>query len=134
MQIRVIIKTPPGCARSTEVNVRKIILGAFKKTIETVINEDDSELLWLLDCTPSECVKITQAVGRFNMTMKLVATNKQVKWLLKTTHMTTEQDLRRLEDALTNNTDIEVVKYATAKELANDSKSIFSKVKDKLKF
>lgn len=132
MQIRVLINTPKGEASKTEAKVRPFILG-LKKPVSITINDDDSQLLWLIEGNTREIEKISQSVARFEVTMNLIVRNKQMKWILTKMGGAKKEDFDKLEDMLLNQTEIEVVKYATAKELAEDSKSIFAKIKDKIR-
>jgi len=132
MQVRVLITTPEGCAKHTEEQLRRFILIGHKKPFFTAINDNDSEVAWLIEGTPKDVFKLTRAVCMYYKVANMVTSNNIAKKSIQLMTGATKEQMLQLKDALSNNTKVEVVKYATAQELVNDEKSIFSKIRDKI--
>jgi len=130
MIVKILIRTPKGRARSAEKKLRPVLLG-IKTVKEMYTNKDDNEILWIIEGTPRKIEKITNKVSQFRFLMQALLDNKLVKKTIRKKLSKESED--ELLDMLINQTDIEVVKEATARELEKDSQSIFSKIKEKFK-
>jgi hypothetical protein len=107
MIIKIRIKTPKGAATGMEKKLRKLILGI--KTNPTIsINEDDSEVEWVVDVGPDRLLKIQKSVTMFDMLVKKAFNNRIVKkMVIKQVGL---KGAKELSDMLFNHTEIEVIK------------------------
>ena len=130
MRIQILIRTPKGQAAKTEKKIRSFILG-MRKTMITDTNDDDNEIVWVLDCTPRDMQKVVKNVNMFHTIMSMAINNRVIRSIIKSKIDKNQQ--KELDEMLLNQTSVEIIKQARAKELANDSKSVFAKIKDLFK-
>ena len=132
MQVRVLITTPKGCAKQTEARLKKFILIGIKKPMSTYVNDNDSQLVWLIEGNAKDVFKLTQAVNRYFIVAKQVVSNNMAKRGIKLMTGATNDQMEQLKESFMNNTTVEVIKEATALELCQDDRSIFSKIKERI--
>lgn len=125
MEIKIKIKTPPGQALFTQHSVGMLILGTTK-TKETYVNDDKSELIWVIDAPIRKIMDITRKIGMFNAYLKVVLTNPKVRKLAD------GQDvLNKVDAMLMENTKIEIIREADAHELVEANETFWDRVKNK---
>lgn len=124
MELKLRIKTPPSRAGFMQDTVGVFLkLGVRPK--ETYINEDKSELVWLIDTDPRRYVDICKKVALFDSITKNILANKHVRKLADNQHVIDE-----VEKMCKEQTEIEVIKDATAQELVDANKTWLQRVKE----
>ena len=131
VKIRILIKTPPGHAKDVEQSLRPWLL-QLKRPDITAFNEDESEIGWIIQCTPKEFVRIRAGVNMFHKVMKDTLNNPLVKHF-GINKLKSEQEKQQFKDMINNQTEVEIISEATAQELAENSKSVFARLKDWIK-
>jgi len=129
MEAKILIRTPKGAAKGAEGKL-KLLIG-IDKNAEVFFNEDDDEILWIIKGDSRRVDKSIQKVYSFNAIMVNFMNNAMVK---KTVHkLLKEKDAMELYDMLLNQTEIEIVKFNEEEEYKKNPKSVFQKIKDRLK-
>jgi hypothetical protein len=129
MEAKILIRTPKGNARGAEQKLRLII--GIKKDVEVFFNDDDDELLWIVKGDSRRVDKAMQNVYRFNAIMLNFMNNSIVKKTVR--KLLKEKEADELYDMLLNQTEIEIIKYDKEQELLKDSRSVFQKIKDRIR-
>lgn len=129
MEAKILIRTPKGSAKGAEEKLR-LIIGMDKKP-EVFFNEDDDEILWIVKGDSRRVDKAMQNVYRFNAIMLTFMNNSLVKKTVR--KLLKEKEAEELYDMLLNQTEIEIIKYDREQELLKDSRSVFQKIKDRLR-
>jgi hypothetical protein len=128
VKIRIQIKTPKGHAQDVEQSLRPWLL-QLKRPDVTAYNDDDSEIGWILQCSPREYVRIRAGVNMFHKIMKDTLNNPLVKHF-GINKLKSEKEKQTFREMINNQTEVEIVSEATAQELAENSKSVFSRLKE----
>jgi hypothetical protein len=126
MEVKIMIRTPKGQAKGTEKKFRYFIpIGGIIK--ETLINDEDSEMIWVIDAPYRKVLEIQKRVNWYSHSVGAVMGNKKFKKLVN------EDQKEELEDMLNNQTSIEIIKEATANEIVEANKTWWQRVKEKFK-
>lgn len=129
MEAKILIRTPKGAAKGAEGKL-KLLIG-IDKNAEVFFNEDDDEILWIIKGDSRRVDKSIQKVYSFNAIMVNFMNNGMIK---KTVHkLLKEKDAMELYDMLLNQTEVEIVKFNEEEEYKKNPKSVFQKIKDRLK-
>lgn len=134
MQVRILLTTPKGQARRTMQTLKAVTFVQrflfLHGKIDFHANDEDTQVL--LDCegSPRVCFDLQKEVARFRATMLSVEGNKLVKKFINA--RSTEEERGQLHDMLVNGTRMEIVKQAEAEELAQDEKSLFARIREKI--
>ena len=115
MQLKVLIKTAPGHAKSIEYQLRPFIIGR-SKLHKIYANKKNDKMLWLIECKGNDWSRITKNVSRFDYVMKGILSNRVVRGLAK---LTKEQQ-KELDGMLTNQTEVDIVKELEMPELLKE--------------
>lgn len=131
MICRVLIKTPVGQASGTEAKLRTFIVGKNSKITNDIrINDQNSEIIWEIDCDVKTMLKITRNVTMYDQFVKGVFDNKTaLKAIRKLAD--SEEDVKKLQEMLNGQTSIEIIKEATAQEIVEGQKSWWQSMKEK---
>lgn len=132
MKVRIRIRTPKGYARSTELRMRPMIIGkANKLTNKVYANKNDDTIIWIVEGGVRDIMRISNNVNKYELIIKGVFNNKMFKkvYLKKLS----EQGKKDLKNLLTDQTKIDVVKEASAEELIESKKTVWSRIKEKIK-
>ena len=132
MKVKIRIRTPKGYAKSTELQLRPLIIGKTKRlTNDTYANKKDNEIYWEVEGNPRDIFRITRNVNRYSMIIDGAFNNKMFKkvYLKKLS----DEGKKELKDMLSNQTQVDVIKEATAQELDEMDRSMWSKMKEKFK-
>lgn len=127
MKLKIHIRTPKGQATGTEKKLRPFILGK-KKAHQLWVNKDDNQIVWEIEGTVRECLKINKNVARFDFITRKVFDSKMLKKTLRKKLEPGQEE--ELKDMLLNQTSVEVVKEATAQEMVEANKTWWEKVKE----
>ena len=107
VRIRIQIKTPKGYAASTSNKVKPFIIGTKKiNNHEVYANKKDDTIIWIIDCSPKDLIRIQRNVILFDKTTKTILQNKLVRKLSK---LNTEQR-SELDKMLNNQTEIKIIR------------------------
>ena len=128
MKIKIRIRTPKGQARKAEKRLRPWLLG-LKSRHATYVNEEDNELYWEVEDNVRKCLKIQRNVNLYEQVVKTVLDNKAVKKTLRG-KLSDEQEAD-LKDMLMNQTKVDVLKEASAKEIVDFDKTFWERVKER---
>lgn len=121
------IKTPKGCATSTNKHLKRFIVG--KTPIKNIyISPNDDEFYWEIETNIKKYLKLHRNVLMFdNMVLgvfKNKMADKAVKKLLK------PGQYEELQEMLTNQTTVEIVKKPSATDLVEFNETWWQKVKN----
>lgn len=130
MQIKVLIKTPKGNAKATEKKIRPFLVKS-KEIHETRVNKADNQIVWTIDCTVKRALKIQKNVAYFDTIMKGVMNNKTLKKAVRS--KLSDQDEKELNNMLSEQTSVKIIKQADAEELAEINKpGLWERIKGSL--
>lgn len=107
MKITVRIRTPKGLATSTDKKIRPVIVGFKRVAIEAEVSPEDDTVIWHIDGSVKDCLKIQRNVVRFDFFVRGALDSKMVKKAMKK-HMRPDQEAE-LRDMLDNHTTVECV-------------------------
>ena len=126
MEIRILITTAPGYAKSTEFQLQPFILGASRKVKHTTYcNEEDNKIVWEVEGPIRRILKVNKNVGMFDVALKKILSSKTVHGAAR---LSRDQRIE-LKEMLKNHTTVEVIKKATAEELDVYNKSLWQRIK-----
>jgi|26BtaG_2_1085354.scaffolds.fasta_scaffold15743_3 hypothetical protein len=128
MEVKIIIRTPKGQAKGMEWKLRKVLLGKIKPK-EMYVSKDDNELVWVVDAPSRRVTKIIRNVSFFDVTIRNIFENKALKKTLW--KKLSAKDLKELEGMLKQQTEVEVIKNATAEEIVDEGKTWWQRLKEK---
>lgn len=130
MKIKIRIRTPKGEASKTEKRITPLIIGFNKKDliIDSYTNADDNEIFWEVEGPIRRVMKISRNVNRFDFVIGRMLDSKAVKKTVRK-HLEPGQE-EELEDMLRHHTSCEIIREATAEELADSQKSWWQRVKE----
>jgi len=133
MQYMIKIKTPAGEATKTSKKLDAPILGVVSKIkLETFINKDESQFVWVVKSNPKTYIKIKDNVLKFQVMASKLLTTGVVKKQLKKAG--SKEDYKLLLDCFKNGMSIDI-KHMTDEELEEMNKgSIFTKIINKIPF
>ena len=125
--IKIRITTPKGHATRANKNLQPFLIGSKKKLVrfDTYVNEDDNELYWEIETELRRALKITRNVGMYKEMIQAVMGNKKVKKMIKD-----EAQKEELENMLSNQTEITIIKEADANELVEANKTFWQRIKE----
>jgi hypothetical protein len=113
LQLRILITTPKSYARSTEQKLRPFIVGKNAACHTIMVNADDTQILWIVDCQDSRrMLKIQKNVLQFDFVMKKVLENKVLRKFAKLS----KEDEEQLNTMLLNQTQVCLVNHSVAPE------------------
>lgn len=127
MEIKIEIKTPAGEAEKTEKRIKPFLLGKAKLK-ESYINSDASKLIWVIEAPVRKVLSIQRNVNRFETVIAGILQSKSVKRTI-VKHLNTK-DQHALKKMLTDQTEVRIIKQATAQELVESNKTFWQKIKE----
>jgi len=130
MELKIRIRTPKGQAKGTEKKLRPILIGN-KGLHEVWTNEEDNEIYWVIQTDIRHAMKINRNISTYDLIIKGVFKNKLMKKV--TNKQLSPEDKTQLEDMLTNQTKVDIIKEATAQEMTENNKTFWEKIKEKFK-
>lgn len=130
MQLRIVVSTPPGKAKSTEAQLRLILL-KLKKPLSTGVNQENSQFYWELDCNITQYSKLTKNVINFQKLAGLVIDAKVFQKAVKQFGGATPEDIKIVREMIMQGTTIDIIKNATAQELVEANKTFWQKLKER---
>ena len=130
MRTRILVKTPKGQASKTEKKIRMFILG-MQKAHNIYVNEEDTEFVWEIETNVRKTMKIHRNVCRYEQMMKGVLDHKLMKKTLR--QKLKPEDEEMLKDMLLKQTEVVIVKNATAEEIVEGNMTWWQRVKTTFK-
>jgi hypothetical protein len=128
MKVKIRIKTPKGQAKGTESKIKPLIIGLKKVKIDSYVNDDDNELIWDIEGSYRDILKIQRNAAMFSTFITRLLKTKILKKTLRK-ELSPEGE-KELVDMLVNHTSCEVIKAATEKEFVDGNKTWWDKVKE----
>lgn len=107
MRFRLTVHTPPGQASKAQSKVQMMVL-KFKKPTEVMVNDDDSELTFIIDGTFKQYTKMVKNVAVMQTLMKKAMNNRVVRHYLK--KKATLAQRKQLDEWLTKDTEMVIEK------------------------
>ncbi len=130
MEVKILVRTPKGNASGSKKTLEKIFF-IMHKPVESYVNEEDNELVWVVQGSIKQILKIQNKVALFDVMVKRTFDNKMVRKFIHK-YADSEDDEKKLYEMLENQTTVEVVKLATQQEIDEDTKlTWWQKVKQK---
>jgi len=129
MEIKISVKTPKGQALGLEKKFRPFIIGSKKKLLNTWVSPDDDEVIWDVEGSVREILKIQNNLARFDQFVRGAMDNKLMRKTMQKT--LSKQDAKDLEEMIMNQTDVSTIKRATAEELVEAGKTWWQRTKEK---
>lgn len=126
MEVKIRLRTPAGQANKVRKRFGPFLLGSVKAK-ETLVNKEDSEIIWVIEGSSRRINKVMRNVNYYGTLVGTLLKNKHIK------KMCDKKDLPVLEDMLKNQTSVEVIKEATLQEIQEDNKTFWQKIKEKFK-
>ena len=105
-QIKILIKTPAGYAKSTEFKLRPFLIGNKGKIHKILTNKNDDQILWLVDAKAGQYMKIIKNVSTYRSMVASILKNKTVRKVARLT----EDQKKELDHMLDDQTQISIVK------------------------
>lgn len=132
---KILIKTPVGYATKIEQKIRPFLLGKNKPK-EFYTNETDSEIIWIVEAEANKIYKINRNISLYSNIVNGAFNNKIVQKTINKKF--TDDQKQEVKDMLFNQTTVTVLdtkklEEATAEEIIESNKSIWTKVKEKFK-
>lgn len=134
MEVKIRIQTVPGEANKVQKRMIKFFKLGNVKNSEVFINDNDSEILWVVEDSFRKIMGIQQRVLMWDQLMTQVLDNKYLKKIAK--KKLSDEDMANLKDMLENQTNVEIIKPATEKEtikILQKNDSWWEKIKHKFK-
>lgn len=125
MELKIIIRTPKGQATKTQGKLKRFILGK-EKAHNILVSPEDNEIVWQVNVGIRKAMKIQKNVVRYESLVKGIFNNKLMK--KKVMPKLEPGQLEELQEMLTNQTSIQIIKTATAQELL-DNETYWEKIK-----
>lgn len=127
MITRIKIKTPKGQARKTAKKLKWFLLGSGVKH-KAYYNKEDNEIYWEIEAPVKKILNINRNVFYFDQMMRGVLDHKLVKRAFRE-KLTPDQE-EELRSMLLNQTQLEIIKEATAQEIIEHNKSFWQRIKE----
>lgn len=128
MEIKIRIRTPKGQAKGTEKKLRPFLLGG-RQLSEVWTNEEDNELYWVVNTDVRNAMKISRNVAAYANIIKGMFDNKLMRKV--SDKQLSPEDKAELKDMLLNQTEVEIIKEATAQEIVEGNKTFWQRIKEK---
>lgn len=125
VRLRMVVRTPAGQGEGSERRLRTFLLG-MKRPAETGFKDDG--FYWEIETDVKGYIALQKKAVMFSSLAGGLASNKVFKGAA-TKLGATKQQLREVEDMLTNGTSIEVIKNATADEIVDGRTTWWEKFK-----
>lgn len=133
MKVTIEIRTPKGQAKGTVKKMKGIFMIASGAKCDTYISPENDMFYMRLEGTPKQILDVQKRVYMFDNLIKGVFNNRTIKLALKKmAGMTKEQEIE-LKKLLDNQTKVSIIKEATLEEIQEDSKSFWTKIKERFK-
>lgn len=133
MIIKVLIRTPKGFAEKNEKRIRAVIIGKRKKQVKIInkfVNKDNDKFIWEIEAPIKDCLRIQKNISRFDVVMKNIFNNRLVKRTMrKQLGMTNDQE-EELNVLFDDQTQVDIIKKATAQELDEHNKTWWQRMKE----
>jgi len=128
MELKIRITTPKGQATGAQKTLRPFLIGSKKKIIkfETYVNEDDSELYWVIVTDLRRSLKINRNITMYKVMIGTILGNKRVNKMIKD-----EKQKEELRKMLSDQTKIEIIKEGEAQELVEYNKTFWQRMKER---
>jgi hypothetical protein len=120
VMIKILIKTPSGYAKSTEYKLRPFLIGRKGKIHKILTNDLDNQILWIVDAQPRQYHKIIKNVTVYKTMISKIMQNKTIQKVAK---ITADQK-KELNNMLTDQTEIDVIKEKDWEEIKKEFKEI----------
>jgi|TARA_Y100000310_G_C20499908_1_gene723441 hypothetical protein len=118
MKLKILIKTPKGHAKKTEKRIKPFLIGLRKVKLKSFSNAEDNSIIWEIEGSVRDCMKISNNAGRFEFFVKSLLENKMLKKTIRSKLKPEEE--KELKDMLLKNTEVEVIKESTAQVIIDD--------------
>jgi len=128
VEIKILVRTPPGQAKEAAKNIKFALLG-LKKVKKVYCTEEDDQICLEYEGSPREILKISRNVDGYKKITEALKHKMPKKTIMAITK-SDEQTYDAVISAMSESTSLEVIKTATAEELSNQEDSIFSKMKN----
>lgn len=115
MQLKVLIKTPKGYAKSTEGKLRPFLLGR-SKLHRIMTSKGDDKILWIVECKGNDYSRIIKNVSSYHALIKGVLSSRIVRGVAR---LTKDQE-KELDSMLFQQTEIDIVKENEMQELMKE--------------
>lgn len=119
-EIKIIIKTPVGYAKSTQFKLKPFLIGNKGKLNHIMTNDDDSKILWIVDANARQYTKIIRNVTAYKVMIKGILNNKTVRKVAK---LNKDQE-QELNNMLTEQTEIDIVQMKDWDKIKKEFKEI----------
>lgn len=127
MQVVFKVKTPKGQATGTNDKIKTFIIAFNKVKVETFVNTDDSEIIWVVIGGLKQIMRIQGNIQKFDLMIKNIFEHKLMQKY--TGRKLSPEQIEELEEMLRNQTSVEIIKQATLQEQDEYNESFFDKVK-----
>lgn len=129
MKANILIRTPEGCASKTSSKMKMFLFGKNNAIKNVYINDDDSEMVWEIEGSLKTIMKIQKNVSKFDVFVTMLFKSKLVKKAIKK-YMRDDQE-EELNDMLKNQTEVIIIKDATADEITEYDTTWWENIKHK---
>ena len=106
IELKILIKTPIGYAKSTEFKLRPFLIGRKGKLHKIMTNTTDDKILWIVAADPKRYLKIIRNVTAYKTMIGGLLKNKTVRKVARLN----DQQKKDLDDMLEDQTEIDIVK------------------------
>ena len=133
MKVKIKIKTPEQCAKNTLLKLQALLgLANRKVKLEGWVNKKDDTIYIEAEGEPRKIMRIEQNIKTFSDTTTALVTRKDSRAALKKIGATEEQ-LDELKKIFKDNTEMTIVKEATAQEIVEGNMSLWDRMKKTFK-
>ena len=116
VEIKVLIKTPVGYAKTTEYKLRKFLIGNKGHLHKIMTTPEDDKILWIVEANPRQYMKIIRNVGGYKSMISGILKNKTVRKVAKL-----DQDqINELDKMLNDQTEIDLIKENEWQEIKKE--------------
>jgi hypothetical protein len=132
MKIKICVPKGYGTSRNKDYwEMRAIKKMVFRKARikEEYVNDDGSELIWVVEVSARNYLSVVKNVTIYEKIVAGLFSNKHAKKALRRL-ADTPQDYDSMVDMMQKQTTIEIIKTATAEELAEANKSKYVRLKE----
>lgn len=129
MRVIFSVKTPRGEASKTQKKIRGLIIGFKKVSVETHINDDDSELIWIVDGRAVDIYKINRNLSMFDYVIKNIFSSSLMKKY--GLDKLPKNELEELKELLEKQTSVKVIKFESGTD--ENYETFYQKLKNKFK-
>jgi hypothetical protein len=128
MQVVFKVKTPKGQAQGTNDKIKKFIIGFNKVKVETYVNDENSEIVWMVTGQLKYVMRVQANIARFDALIKNIFEHNLMKKF--TGEKLSKEDVEELREMLENQTSVEIVRKATQEERDEYSSTWLDRVRN----